>query len=232
MFASFEGKFDTIHVGRLFSHRSFVDRAVGVVGWMLAAALIFGVTWLMGAGDRLPLVLRWMLSSCLACGMLGVGIVQQFGAWHARRWLHWNSIFADRYRVRLEDRYIDVETSRFAMRFPYGALVLVDSGLSCVRLGFDATALRAILLPVADCQPPRTIKELQAYVKERRRDGKRLPSETVQVSDHELPVPMEMQNDSRRLAFRGPLRQGDLLQSLEADNKDTRGRRVRNGLYI
>jgi len=232
MFASWEGNLDRIHVRRLFSHRSLVDRTVGVVGWTLAAAFIFGLTWLMGAGARLPLVFRWILSSCLACGMVVVGIVQQFGAWHARRWLRWNSLLVGKYRVRLEDGHVDVKTSRFAMRFPYGALALIDSGLSCVRLGFDATAFRAILLSVADCQPPWTIKELQAFVKERRREGKKLPIEAAPLSEQELPVPLAMQDESPRLIFRGALRQGDLLQTLEADDKDAKGRRVRKWIYI
>ena len=232
MFASFEGEIDRISATRLFSHRSLADRGFGIVVWMLAAAFVFAVTWGMGAGDKLPAIFRLMLSSCLALGMVVVGVIRQFGAWHARRWLRWNGNLAGRYRVRLEERHVDVETSRFAMRFPYAQLALVDSGLSCVRLGFDARAFRALLLPVADCQPSRTVKELMAFVKERRREGKNLPIEMNPVSDHELPVPLEMQSDSQRQAFRGPLRQGDLLQSLEADNKDAKGRRARAAIYI
>lgn len=232
MFACFEGEFDQSRATRLFSHRSLADRTLGLAASTLAAAFVFGIVWVMGAGDRLPVLVRWTLSGCLAFGMIVVGLVQQFGAWHARRWLRWNGQFAGKYRVKLEDQHVDVETNRFAMRFPYGALALVDTGLSCVRLGFDARALRAVLLPVADCQPPRTVNELKTFVKERRQAGKTLPIETVRVAEHELPVPLEMQNESQRQTFRGPLRQGDLVQSLAAGNQDAQGGRVHKAIYV
>jgi hypothetical protein len=224
VFASFQGDLEPVRVTSLFSHRSFADRLLMFSIWLLAVAVMFPIGWLMGAGDKLPRALCWAVSGCMALGMFVFGLVQQFGAWHGRRWIRWNGMLTGAYRITLAESFVDVQASGIAMRWPYSVMAMVDSGLSCVRMGLDPTACRALLLPLADCHPGRSVKEVETFVKERIRESKSRVSQVAEVPEQNLPLPFDLVQGSPRIAIAGPVGQGQLLATLESTGQARLGR--------
>jgi hypothetical protein len=227
----FEGELNRERVKRLFAHRSLTDRALMMGAWVGATAVVFVFAWLMGAGDKIPAAVCWVVSGVVAIAIFVFGLLQQFAAWHTRRWYRWNGLLDGPYRVKLADGFLDVQTSSIACRLPYRLMAMVDSGLSCVRIGLDAQACRALLLPISDGRPQQSVKEFEAFVKERIQEGKNKLAPVLEVPNADFPLPFDMADDASRIEISGPLRQGQLLETLEASDEGKQGH-VTGRLYI
>lgn len=230
-FATFDGELSHDRIAQLFSDRSLADRAASLAIWLVASLIMFALGYAMGMARETPEALRWTISVGVSTAMFGYGLLTQFGAWRRRRWLRWNGFLSGRYRVILNEDFFDVRAERFAARVSYGRLAIVDSGRSCIRIAFDSRSCRAILLPIADCQPRRTVAEVKRFIREQRADAKRRPLTETCISAKDPPIPLVMTNGDEQMMFDGPLRQGVFLDAEEADKTEARRARIRGVIY-
>jgi hypothetical protein len=229
-FAVFRGELTPERVTWLFSRRSWRDRCLELGSFSLLGAGMAAFFWWLAGAQGFEVVLKWCLATFIGGFMLLFGLLHQSARWLGRRWLQWNELLTGAYEIELTDRDYCVRTERFALRLPYSRLYSTDMGLACVRLKLDLSACRALLLPIDDCQPPRTVSQVRGYVQERIRARKSHGAEHGVIRDRGPHLPFALSARQASIPIDGPARLADLHRVMEADAQKPKSARIRRRL--
>lgn len=219
-FVSFSGELTPERVQRLLGHRSVVDRLGSTLVSLAATLLTGGLIWLMSHLRGIP-DLVWLISIPVVVGLFVWLIVSELPFRQRRKWCEWNALLLGEYEAEFFDEGFRLETDQLALLWDYSRITNVDSGLSCVRLSLDTMAMRAILLPVEDAKPQMSARDLQVSLKNRVRAGQSGPAIAEPRHHHPAPLPVDLLLvDRPRVEFAGPLRQRDVVATVEAHLTD------------
>lgn len=225
-FARFTGTMDYDRAKQLFGDVSIGERLLGLSVWAIAAAVVFAITFFAGRAHEDTVLL--VISIAVSTGMLVIGVIQQTPVWMARRWRKWNSCLIGEYECELHEDVVVFRTDSIGYRLPYSMFGNIDNGRSAVRMSLDGNNFRSLLMPVADMQPVRSVKEIIQFAKGRRADLIRQPETVSQYSADVLPLGEERPN-APRIDIEGVVNQNIVLEVMESQDGQRLQRRV-NGI--